>query len=316
MLRMSFLNSQKLPLVVKPEKEDAANFDLLANTVASRRDLLNEKLLMHGALLFRGYGVEDALDLEKLARLFSGKELLNYTGGVSPRNALNNSGIYNSTEYPSELTLSLHNELSYADKFPSHLFFCCFIAPVRGGETTLGDSRRILKNIDAEIIKLFKSKKICYTRNLQAERGSGYSWQEAFETDDKQKVENHCRKISASFEWKPDGNLRLTQIRPATVIHPVAKVEVWFNQAEGFHASNFGEEIYQTTPKDEFRLNSHFGDGSPIDLETLKHIRSVINAETIPHKWQTGDILVIDNILAAHGRMPFKGKRKISLAMT
>ncbi len=37
--------------------------------------------------------------------------------------------------------------------------------------------------------------------------------------------------------------------------------------------------------------------------------------ETVPHRWQRGDVLVLDNLLAAHGRMPFSGARKIALAM-
>ncbi|NJM52790.1 MAG: TauD/TfdA family dioxygenase [Blastocatellia bacterium] len=31
---------------------------------------------------------------------------------------------------------------------------------------------------------------------------------------------------------------------------------------------------------------------------------------------EKGDILILDNILTAHGRMPFSGQRKIMLAMT
>jgi alpha-ketoglutarate-dependent taurine dioxygenase len=316
MIKTTFLNPQKLPAVIQPEAEDKANFQLLAKTLSAQREFLNEKLLAHGALLFRGYGMENVADLENFVRAFSGRKLLNYAGGTSPRTALNNNGVYTSTEYPAELVLSLHNELSYTNTYPNHLYFCCLIAPERGGETTLGDSRRILKRIDAEIVRLFKRKKVCYLRNLQPDKGSGYSWQEAFETDDRQTVENHCRKIGASFQWKSDGRLRLSQIRPATITHPVTKEEVWFNQAEGFHASVLGEEIYQTIKEDEYRLNSYFGDGSPISLEILKHIRAVIENETIPHQWQKGDLLVVDNILAAHGRMPFSGARKISLAMS
>jgi alpha-ketoglutarate-dependent taurine dioxygenase len=32
--------------------------------------------------------------------------------------------------------------------------------------------------------------------------------------------------------------------------------------------------------------------------------------------WQKGDILVLDNRLTAHGRMPFSGAKKIVLAMS
>ncbi|HLM01247.1 MAG TPA: TauD/TfdA family dioxygenase, partial [Pyrinomonadaceae bacterium] len=214
-----------------------------------------------------------------------------------------------------------HNELSYADVYPRRLYFCCLTPAETGGETTLGDSRRILQNIDAETVETFKNKKICYVRNLQSGAGSGYSWQEAFETGERREVEHCCRKIGAEFEWKPDGGLRVRQIRPAIINHPVTGEEVWFNQADGFHPSNLDAETYRALleifkSEDEFRLNAFFGDGSPIDSATLAHIRAVLENETIPHQWRTGDVLILDNILAAHGRMPFTGARKIALAMT
>jgi alpha-ketoglutarate-dependent taurine dioxygenase len=322
MIKTSFLNSQQLPLVVEPagDKENEANLDALLETALACRDFFREKLLRHGAILFRGYRVRTAADLELLVENFSGGEkLFNYAGGASPRRALG-GGVYSSTEYPAAYALSLHNELSYADVYPRHLYFCCLIPAETGGETTLGDSRRILQNIDAEVVTSFERKKVCYVRNLTADRGSGYSWQEAFETGERQAVEDCCQKIGAEFEWKTGGALRLSQIRPAIVRHPTTNEAVWFNQADGFHPSNLDAETYRaltsSTSEDEFRLNVFFGDGSPIDSETLKHVRAVLASETIPHRWQAGDVLILDNILAAHGRMPFTGKRKIALAMT
>ncbi|MDQ3800764.1 MAG: TauD/TfdA family dioxygenase [Acidobacteriota bacterium] len=325
MVKIFFLNPQKLPLVVEPseDKKTGADLDLLVETAREKRDFFREKLLAHGALLFRGYAVGDIADLEHFVHAFSGGEkLFSYAGGVSPRNSLGGGGgVYTSTEYPAQYALSLHNELSYADVYPRHLYFCCLIPATIGGETTLGDSRRILQNIDPQIVELFKNKKICYVRNLHGEKGSGYSWQEAFETDDEREVEDCCRKIGADFEWRPNGALRVTQVRPAVVRHPLTGEEVWFNQADGFHPSNLDAETYQSLleifgSEDEFRLNVFFGDGSPIDCETLAHVRAVLQSETIPHRWQAGDILVLDNILAAHGRMPYSGARKIALAMT
>jgi alpha-ketoglutarate-dependent taurine dioxygenase len=224
-------------------------------------------------------------------------------------------GVYTSTEYPPNLALSLHNELSYSANYPRRLYFFCAVAPETGGETTVGDSRRILQNIDSEIVDLFKSKKIRYDRNLSGDAGSGYSWQDAFETGDRETVENHCRKIGADFEWKADGGLRVSQIRSATTVHPETGEEVWFNQADGFHPSNLDAETYELM-NGNFRLNACFGDGEPFDVSMLEHIREVLRLETVPVKWQKGDILVVDNILAAHGRMPFSGARKIVLAMT
>lgn len=157
-----------------------------------------------------------------------------------------------------------------------------------------------------------------YDRNLPNEKGSDYSWQAAFETDDKETVENHCRVIGADFEWKANGSLRISQTRPATATHPETGEEVWFNQADGFHPSNLDAETRQwfVSNGEEFRLDSHFGDGSPIAVSMLEQIRVVLQNETIPHQWQIGDILILDNMLTAHGRMPFSGARRIALAMT
>jgi alpha-ketoglutarate-dependent taurine dioxygenase len=313
MIKTSFLNSQKLPLVVEPEFD--ASFESLVKTANDRREFLREQLLHYGALLLRGFQMENAANFEEFARVFSEKELFNYAGGVSPRRVLND-GVYTSTEYPAQFSLSLHNELSYSNIYPSLLFFGCLIAPQTGGETTLGDSRRILKKIDRQVSDLFKRKKLCYVRNLQSDKGSGYSWQEAFESDDKETVEKICRKAGANFEWKTGDGLRLSQIRPAILTHPITAEEVWFNQADGFHPSNLGEELLETLREDELRLNVFFGDGSMIDSAMLAHIRTVLQNETISHRWQVGDILILDNILSAHGRMPFAGARKIILAMT
>jgi alpha-ketoglutarate-dependent taurine dioxygenase len=315
MFKTNFLNPQKLPLVIESDSQDKSGKRLLDLT--ERRDFFLERLLQHGAVLLRGFDVRTIDEFENFVQAFSGKKFFNYAGGVSPRLALS-GGVYTSTEYPAHLTLTLHNELSYSDIYPQHLYFFCHTAPQIGGETTLGDSRRILRNINPKTVGLFKYKRVRYDRNLQNDKNSDYSWQAAFETDSKETIENHCRRIGAEYEWKAKDNLCISQIRPATAMHPETGEEVWFNQADGFHPSGLDEEIYQSivSNHEEFRLDSHFGDGSPIALGMLENIRSVLRAETIPHRWQKGDILILDNMLTAHGRMPFSGARKIALAMT
>ena len=310
-----------MPFVIgtEDEKEKKCSLESLVSFCLSHRNFLHEKLLESGAILFRGFIVTTPADFEKVVRAFSGKDLLNYTGGASPRVELG-GGVYTSTEYPAQYTISLHNELSYAHKYPSRVYFCCIKPSKTGGETPIADSRRILKNIDPEIVKQFKAKKIRYDRNLFSDAGSGYSWQDAFETFDKTIVENYCREADIKFEWKDGGRLRLSQTLPATAIHPITGEEVWFNQADGFHPSALDPENYEslitTIPEEEFRLNVFYGDGTAIDIAELENIREVIKNETVIFPWQTGDILILDNLLTAHGRMAFEGERKIILAMT
>lgn len=281
------------------------------------RERLEESLLQHGALLFRGFEVAD---LPAFARAFSGTELFGYAGGASPRRALGD-GSYTSTEYPPGMILSLHNELCYADAYPTRLYFHCRVAPEEGGETTLADGRRILGRIDPAVVDRFRRDGVRYIRNLSPFQGSGYSWQEALETDDRAAAEAECRRIGADYAWQPDGTLRLSQLRPATTVHPVTGEEVWFNQAVGFHPSaldarTHAELIAIAGSEDRLRLGVSYGDGSAIELGALAHIRDVLAEETIPHRWREGDLLVLDNLLAAHGRAPFRGPRKIALAMT
>lgn len=319
--KTSVYGADNLPIVIEPQNELKTRpfFQELLAQIHDSHDFFREKLLSHGAILLRGFQVQNYSELESFAEAFSGKQLINYAGGTSPRNRLE-SKVYTSTEYPANMTLALHNELSYTTKYPSHLYFCCLLPAENGGETTLGDSRRILKRIPPEFVTLFKQRGLKYVRNLQSGKGSGYSWQDAFETCDKTVVENICREIGCEFRWKENGFLQLIQNRPATVVHPVTGEEVWFNQADGFHPGALDGETYNELislmPEEDFRLNVYFGDGSPIDVSILNEIRRVIREETIPVRWQQGDLLVVDNLLAAHGRFPFSGERKIILAMT
>lgn len=316
MLKTYLPNSQKLPLVVETDEKNRS-LRALQDLTEVNKDFFRGVLESVGALLLRGFDVHTADDFRRFVRGFSGKDFFNYAGGASPRSALRKN-VYNSTEYPPNLTLELHNELSYSKIFPRHLYFFCQTAPDNGGETSLGDSRRILRRIRPSISGLFKQKRVLYERHLKPETGGGYSWREAFETDDKKTVEDICRRVDAEFEWQADDCLKIRQIRPATAAHPKTGEEVWFNQAHGFHASALDAETlaWYRARREKPRLNSSYGDGSPICALTLGHIREVLQAETVPHRWQAGDILILDNILTAHGRMPFSGARKIILAMT
>lgn len=325
-MKIGFLNERKLPVLIEPDTDEAnagqaAGVDRLASVCSENREVLQNYLFGHGALLFRGFAIDASEDFERFVRRFSGKNLLDYAGGVSPRVELTKGGVYTSTEYPPHLSLALHNELSYSDKFPAHVYFCCLVAPDAGGETPIGDSRRILQTVPPEIVDEFRAKKIRYVRNLYGNAGSGFSWQDAFETSDKASVEHYCRQSNIEYKWKTDGGLRLRQIRPATIFHPATGEEIWFNQADGFHPSNLDAETYKyfislAGSEENFRLNARFGDGSPFDVAALEEIRRALKKETVVFPWRAGDVLVLDNLLTAHGRAPFSGARRIVLAMT
>ncbi|HYP53251.1 MAG TPA: TauD/TfdA family dioxygenase [Pyrinomonadaceae bacterium] len=317
-MKTKFLNGQRLPALIEPDAREADSADAFFGACREHEELLRRALRASGALLFRGFAPLSDEEFAVFARLFAGRELLDYAGGASPRVKLG-AGVYTSTEYPAHFALPLHNELSYARRWPELLFFRCVRPASRGGQTSLADSRSVLKNLDAEVVRRFKSKRIMYVRNLHDGAGTRYSWQEAFETEDRSAVEDLCRAGGAEFAWKTDGGLRLREVRPATAVHRLTGEEVWFNQADGFHPSALDAETYAELralmPEEEFRLNSFYGDGEPLEAASLAHVREVLRRERVLVEWRAGDVLVVDNMLACHGRMPFEGQRKVVLAM-
>ncbi len=61
--------------------------------------------------------------------------------------------------------------------------------------------------------------------------------------------------------------------------------------------------------------NVFFADGSVIPDSLVEDIRGVLTAQAVIFPWQSGDVLMLDNMLAAHARTPFKGPRRVVVAM-
>ncbi|MBV8884812.1 MAG: TauD/TfdA family dioxygenase [Chroococcidiopsidaceae cyanobacterium CP_BM_RX_35] len=321
-MKIEILNSNhSLPLLVKPDTElELSNLDNFLSWYRDNSEFLSNKLLKDGAILFQGFGVNTIMAFEKFLKLVSGN-LMDYVDGNSPRTQLT-TGIYTSTEYPAKYSISLHNELSYSSQWPSQLYFCCITAPKEGGETPIADSRQILKSLNPKIIEKFTLKQVKYIRNLHGGDGMGVSWQDSYKTSDSSLVEEYNRKAGIDFEWKKDGGLRLSQIRPAIAIHPHTGEQVWFNQAEQFHPSSLPKNIYEAMmfyfdgSEGELPQYACFGDNTPIDVSMLDEIREATCQQAVVFPWQEGDVLAIDNMLVCHGRTPFVGSRKILVSMS
>ena len=61
--------------------------------------------------------------------------------------------------------------------------------------------------------------------------------------------------------------------------------------------------------------NTYYGDGTAIEPHVLDELRAAYEAETVEFAWQRGDVLLLDNMLTAHGRAPFSPPRQIVVSM-
>lgn len=321
MIKTGLLEPERsLPFLIEYEPGDGPpEQGSLVSWYGENQQYIDQRLLEHGAILFRGFGINTPGTFARLTRSVA-PGLLDCLDDNGPRTKIT-SGIYTSTEYPAEYQLSMHSEYAYSHKFPARLFFCCVVEPGKGGQTPIADNRQILKKLDPSVVEEFTRKQVKYLRNLHGGNGFGLSWQAAFQTTDRAAVEKYCRGMLIDYEWKADGGLRLQHTFFSTMTHPRTGEQVWFNQAPQFHPSDYPTDIYTSLldsyrgKEDELPQTSFFGDGTPIDDAALKHIRETMFAQATVFPWREGDVLMLDNVLVCHGRMPFSGPRKILLAM-
>lgn len=305
-----FLPDINLPLIVEPNKNTTWQ-----DCINEIHQLVGYQLHKVGGFLFRGFTIKHAEDFNDFSRSF-GHELLSYDYASTPRSEVSR-GVYTSTEYPAHQVIPLHNEQAYTLNWPLKIWFHCITASEQGGETPIADSRKVYQKISSEVRKRFNQYGLLYVRNYG--NGLDLPWQKAFGTDDKAQVEKFCHQNQIEFTWKEDGELHTRQICQAVAKHPVTDEMIWFNQAHLFHISNLDANIRETlisiVGEENLPRNVYYGDGSPIEDETLNHIRQVLQECQIIFPWQDGDIMMLDNMLTAHGRSTFSGNRKIIVAM-
>lgn len=301
---------QTLPLVIRSADESVSLLEL-----ASRyRMPLRQRLLLHGGILFRGFPDITLGTFHRLIVILSG-EPLQYQERSSPRHEIQDN-IYTSTDYPPRQAIFLHNEQSYNVTWPLRIFFHCVVAASAGGATPLADCRRIYRRISKQTCQKLEENGYCYARHFGG--GFGLTWEEAFQTNQRAVVEEYCLANDIDFSWTSDGTLSTRQIRPVVVQHPETGEPTWFNHLTFFNVSTLGHETAEALlsfGKEHLPNNTYHADGSDIDSSILEELQAAYRAETTLFPWREGDILMLDNMLVAHGREPFTPPREVVVGM-
>lgn len=302
-----FRPDSPLPLVVRPAAKD---MNLVA-WASANKEALESYLVRNGAILFRRFNLSGVEEFERLIAEVSGT-LLHYFHRPTPRHVRVGRN-HSATEYPAHQRILPHNESSATHGWPMKLFFFAQQIAEKGGETPLADTRRIYEAISPEIRDCFVRKGLMYVHNC----GGGFDlpWQEVFQTSSKAVVEDYCRKARMEFEWIGNDQFRTRQRCNAVERHPRTGENVWFNQAHLFHVSRLPTEVREwllaAFGEHNLPRNVYFADGTRIDPAMLDEIVRVCEQQSIVFAWNEGDVLLLDNMLTAHGRKPFLGNRKI-----
>lgn len=333
-----------LPLVVSPAKDDRVPH--MARVLEAHRDWVDEALLAHGALLFRGIGITAPADVEQVARAVT-HGLKNDYLGTSPRDAVTEH-VFNASELPSFYPIPQHCEMSFVKRPPSRLVFSCLVAPSSfGGETPLCDFRAVYRDLDPSVRARFDAKGVRNVRNYTGPDGGTpmgpwqlKPWHSLFGTTDRAEVERIAKENDFDLTWLPGGKLRIVNVQPATRLHPVTGEKVWFNHSQVFHLSQAYGELKRIARRqdrvrmtalalaargmmvaqrafrdeDEQAMGATYGDGTPIPDADMEAVRDAIWANMRFARWERGDLVLIDNAAVSHGRMPYRGPRRVVVA--
>ena len=163
------------------------------------------------------------------------------------------------------------------ESWPSKQWFFCEQPSRVGGATPLADIRQALAYLPSDVVARFESKRLMYSRTFTA--GVEPRWE--------------------SFFGAP---LQLRTQYPAVTSHP-------------FMGEELREDLLDLFGLDRLPRQLSHGDGSAIADSVMALIGDTYEASAARFDWRKGDVVMLDNMLAAHARDPYEEPRLIVVAM-
>lgn len=301
---------QPFPLALHCDNA-AASLDDAVHWVVENRASLMQQTAAQGAVLLRGFPLSQAEEFDRMIAAF---ELENFPYERSLSNAVRvnfTPRVFSANEAPPDVTIYLHHEMAQTPIYPAMLFFACQQPAAVGGATPLCRSDVLWEQI-ADRFPPFaadcEAKGLRYTNVMpssnDAASGMGRSWQSTFGSADREQVETRMRELGYSWQWTADDCLRATTPVLPAVRETADGRPVFFNQ---LIAAFRGWKDSRNDPAQAIK----FGDGSPLDRETVLAVAALADELSFDVPWQAGDLVVVDNLLVMHGRRTFQGPRKV-----
>jgi hypothetical protein len=325
----SSIGPRSYPLCIQPTSTDLGQ-DIHAATawVAKHRPQLEASRADVGAILFRGFPVRTSSDFNAFLAAFPDYGH-GYVGGTSQRGKVTGR-VMESTVAPPDRVIPTRQEMAYSLSFPLKLaFFCEEPSPVGGG-TPICDMRELTATMPRRLHNTVFSRGLRYWRHFRkADYATGVeeldilhrTWQQAFQTDDKDPIERQILLMGSEFEWCDSGIIISNHTR-GFVVHPVTGEDIWFNSIGGY---GFGEHVIGKRladlylqhygPSRPLPFGVTYGDGESIDPKDIEPLYEVTEQIQVAIPWRKGDIYLLDNILMGHGRNTFSGDRKIRVSL-
>ena len=272
---------------------------------------LSKAAFEHGAVLVRGLPLAKPEDFDAAVGAFNFANF-SYVDSLSNAYRINYTPrVFSANEAPSDITIFLHHEMAQTPIYPSKLFFFCQTAADEGGATPICRSDVLWKRLyeqRPDFAEACQARGLKYSNVMPAEAdessGMGRSWQSTFSVDNREAAEARLAKLSYSWEWHPNGDLRAT-----TPVLPAVR-DLGDGRASFFNQLIAAFNGWKDTRNDPARAIM-FGDGTLLNPADVGVASAIADEITFDIPWQAGDLALVDNYVAMHGRRAFKGTRRV-----
>jgi PAS domain-containing protein len=303
-------DGQPFPVVLVC-RSPQATLEETCSWIGQRRDELSRRARETGALLFRDFPVKTPEDFDRFLSAF-GWENFPYEESLSNAVRVNKTPrVFTANEAPPSTKIFLHHEMAQTPIHPSRLFFFCEQPAEAGGATPICRSDVLWNQLvkrHPRFANDCERKGLRYSHVMPGENdtqsGMGRSWQSTLRAATKNDAEHRLKTLQYDWTWLPDGSLRVTTpVLPAVRKLPDGRT-TFFNQ---LIAAFSGWKDDRNDPTKSIT----FGDGTPLDTAAAKAAVDLGEELSFDIPWQRGDVALVDNYVAMHGRRPFTGTRKV-----
>ncbi|MBD2607032.1 TauD/TfdA family dioxygenase [Scytonema hofmannii FACHB-248] len=299
----------------------STNAEICTDLPKSIEDL-TVKLRKNGHVLIRNLV---SIDEHSIVTILGGAgQLMDYRYGNTVRENIKNSQALKVTTWPRELMLPAHNEMTYHIEFPTKIAFLCQEPSKYGGETSLYDCAKSFEYLSREMQqKVTHQDVICRKRYVQQDNHNHYpSWQQVLGKGSSfNEAIEHFTSLGYQCNYFLPENQAVEQNVSSTIIETtLPRPMVYSYQGrQCLHASMVplvSHWCNQLWPDVTPPLTVTWENGEPITHDEFNEMNEAILSARINYGgWQKNDVLIIDNLRIAHGRLPFLGQRSIGVLM-
>lgn len=308
--------ARKMPHCPLEVRASAADNKMGAAYFSKNRAKLRKDLLKYGAIWFRGFD---------LMKSVSGNREMHEAMALDPcLDPLHSSGLrkfaserdalYEEVNKPSLRGhyIGLHCE-STAKRTAAYAAFVCFQKATEGGGRFLvADGSAILAEMDTNVLKRLYERQIRISvSNLDIPPSFPEFIKEGIKVAvDKAVAPKFDMDLEMIYEsdGKPGRLQAVETAEPPINRHPVTGMPVWFNNAHN-HARKLRDRRPCGVPEVGMTEVFYADTMDPLSLEDCAEIKRASEKHITALSMEPGDVLLVDNYRALHGRDVFAGDR-------